>query len=39
MKLDPNKYKTIPLSLFPTNMVMEDSLRLLLIMALMDNIF
>jgi hypothetical protein len=39
MKLDPSKYKTIPFLLFPTNMVMEDTLRLLLIMALMDNIF
>jgi hypothetical protein len=38
-KAGSSKYKTILFSLFPTNMVKEDTLRLLLIMALMDNIF
>jgi hypothetical protein len=39
MKLDPSHYKTVPLSLFQTDMVQEDTLRLILIMALMDNVF
>ena len=39
MKLEPGQYKTVPLSLFPISMVKEDTLRLILIMALMDGVF
>jgi hypothetical protein len=39
MKLEPSQYKTIPFSLFPTAMAKEDILRLILVMALMDDVF
>lgn len=38
MRLEPSKYKTVPFSLFPTSMCKEDTLRLILIMALMDDV-
>ena len=39
MKLEPSQYKTVPFSLFPTAMAKEDTLRLILVMALMDDVF
>ena len=39
VKLDPSWYKTVPFSLHTTEMVLQDTLRLLLIMAVTDGIF
>ncbi|OBT90547.1 hypothetical protein VE02_00995 [Pseudogymnoascus sp. 03VT05] len=39
MKLEPSQYKTVPFSLFPTAMAKEDTLRLILAMGLMDDVF
>jgi hypothetical protein len=39
MELGPSKYKTVPFSLHTTEMALQDTLRLLLIMAFMDGVF